>query len=186
MLPSTFSFRQVYKKDFAEEIATSYQPGNYHRVNIGDMLDGRYEVLQKIGVGRFSTVWLANKLESHYFHDLTNGRTHRLVALKVLAHEKGAHELEVMLRINHFGQDGKPGSRNVIKLLDHFEINGPNGKHLCLVLEYMWHTVADFLRSYGDEPELRLAFAKIISQQLLEGLSFLHGSRIMHNGNSIK
>ena len=68
--PSSFPFRQVFKKDYAEEAAMAYQPGKLHRVNIGDMLNGHYEVLQKIGVGEFSTVWLASDLRYSLFYAL--------------------------------------------------------------------------------------------------------------------
>lgn len=43
----------------AEEISL-YCPGGYHPIHIGDFLrDGRYHILQKLGFGSFSTVWLA-------------------------------------------------------------------------------------------------------------------------------
>jgi serine/threonine-protein kinase SRPK3 len=34
-------------------------PGGYHRVVIGDIFNERYVVLEKLGWGHFSTVWLA-------------------------------------------------------------------------------------------------------------------------------
>lgn len=37
-----------------------YKPGGYHLVSIGDRFDnGRYEVLQHLGHGLYSTVWKA-------------------------------------------------------------------------------------------------------------------------------
>lgn len=35
-----------------------YRPGGYHPMDIGDILDGRYEVIAKLGWGSSSTVWL--------------------------------------------------------------------------------------------------------------------------------
>jgi serine/threonine protein kinase len=37
----------------------AYHIGGYHPVHLGDVLNGRYSVLRKIGYGSFSTVWLA-------------------------------------------------------------------------------------------------------------------------------
>lgn len=34
-------------------------PGGYHLVKIGDLFNGRYHVIRKLGWGHFSTVWLA-------------------------------------------------------------------------------------------------------------------------------
>lgn len=33
--------------------------GGYHHVKIGDLFNGRYHVIRKLGWGHFSTVWLA-------------------------------------------------------------------------------------------------------------------------------
>lgn len=41
------------------EWGESYRPGGSHPVQLGDILDGRYEILCKLGYGSFATVWLA-------------------------------------------------------------------------------------------------------------------------------
>ena len=33
--------------------------GGYHHVKIGDLYNGKYHVIRKLGWGHFSTVWLA-------------------------------------------------------------------------------------------------------------------------------
>lgn len=33
-------------------------PGGYYPVKIGDLFNGRYHVVRKLGWGHFSTVWL--------------------------------------------------------------------------------------------------------------------------------
>jgi hypothetical protein len=43
-----------------EETLDVYGPGGFHPVRLGDIFGGRYEVVQKIGFGRESTVWLAD------------------------------------------------------------------------------------------------------------------------------
>jgi serine/threonine-protein kinase SRPK3 len=72
--------------------------------------------------------------------------------------------------------------RHVIELLDHFEHTGPNGTHLCLVLELMWRDVGSFVAGHYDWPDIRTAIAKAIATQALIGLETLRQSGIMHNG----
>jgi hypothetical protein len=45
-----------------EEGRDAYQPGGYHPVYIGDVYADKYEVMSKIGYGRYSTVWLVKDL----------------------------------------------------------------------------------------------------------------------------
>lgn len=45
--------------DGAETIE-HYQPGGYHPVMIGDVLHKRYQIVDKLGYGGYSTVWLAH------------------------------------------------------------------------------------------------------------------------------
>ena len=42
-----------------EEDMSEYKPGGYHPVVIGERYLNRYTVIQKLGWGQFSTVWLA-------------------------------------------------------------------------------------------------------------------------------
>lgn len=41
-----------------EEGRESYCHGGFHPVHLGDVFDGHYEVLRKLGYGLYSTVWL--------------------------------------------------------------------------------------------------------------------------------
>lgn len=43
---------------FSEENLRQYRVGGYHPVSIGDIFDGRYEVVRKLGFGQRATVWL--------------------------------------------------------------------------------------------------------------------------------
>ena len=40
-----------------------YRPGGYHPVHLGDVYDGRYKVIHKLGFGTYSTVWLARDIK---------------------------------------------------------------------------------------------------------------------------
>lgn len=49
-----------------------YKPGGYHQVDIGDILQDRYRILNKLGHGTYSTSWLVRDTKSR-----------KLVALQV-------------------------------------------------------------------------------------------------------
>lgn len=46
-----------------DEGLDDYKKGGYHPIFIGEVLMGRYVVLQKLGWGHFSTVWLARDVK---------------------------------------------------------------------------------------------------------------------------
>lgn len=55
---SDLSKSSIDSEDDEQEDSKDYCKGGYHHVNIGDMLNGRYKILRKVGWGHFSTVWL--------------------------------------------------------------------------------------------------------------------------------
>ena len=46
-----------------EETHDSISKERYHPVRIGDIVNNQYQVLDKLGYGLESTVWLANDIE---------------------------------------------------------------------------------------------------------------------------
>lgn len=48
--------------DDTEDIFYMYRPGGFHPVHLGDLLDGRFEVVHKLGHGGHATVWLCQEL----------------------------------------------------------------------------------------------------------------------------
>jgi serine/threonine-protein kinase SRPK3 len=71
-----------------------------------------------------------------------------------------------------------------MQLLDHFYIEGPNGKHECLVLEFLGPSVADLLDVRFDDERLPGTLAKTSVQQALAGLAYLHKYNIGHGGTA--
>lgn len=45
-----------------EEMFSDYSTGRYYPVNIGEVLESRYQVVGKLGFGTTSTVWLTHDL----------------------------------------------------------------------------------------------------------------------------
>jgi serine/threonine-protein kinase SRPK3 len=102
------------------------------------------------------------------------------VALKVNAAKAGYRELRILLRL----KEKRCYPENIIKLLDHFEHTGPNGLHLCLVLELMLGDVDNFMGGIGRYawPKIRAKVIKEVAKQVLKGLEALAQLGITHNG----
>jgi serine/threonine-protein kinase SRPK3 len=50
-----------------DEGIADYKIGGYHPVHIGEVLVDRYLIVQKLGWGHFSTVWLTRDLKYQTF-----------------------------------------------------------------------------------------------------------------------
>ncbi|KLJ08549.1 hypothetical protein EMPG_16024 [Blastomyces silverae] len=102
----------------------------------------------------------------------------RYVALKILKADESNNnkELEILLKLSASGLD-HPGKCHVIELLDHFELNGSNGTHLCLVFPAM---LSDGEAMGASRRPRQAAYVRAISKQLLLGLDFIHELGIIH------
>ena len=67
-------------------------------------------------------------------------------------------------------------------MLDHFQLDGPNGTHDCLVLELLGPSVPDLLDAHFRGERLPGKLAKKIAKQVLLGLDYLHQQKIGHGG----
>ncbi|XP_038719101.1 SRSF protein kinase 1-like isoform X1 [Tripterygium wilfordii] len=148
-----------------DEGIDSYRKGGYHAVRVGDTFNGaRYVAQRKLGWGQFSTVWLAYDTRSSSF-----------VALKIQKSaaqfvQAALHEIEVLSAI----ANGDPSnSKCVVRLIDHFKHTGPNGQHLCMVLEFLGNSLLRLVR-YNRYKGLALNKVREICKCILTGLDYLH------------
>jgi serine/threonine-protein kinase SRPK3 len=106
------------------------------------------------------------------------------VALKILTADAPRHECAVLQKITKRSQFA--GAQHIIQMLDYFELNGPHGNHLCLVLELLSQSVLVLCEGFKDQPDVRLSLVKRISNQVLQGVDFLERAcGLMHNGKYI-
>ncbi|KAJ0417398.1 kinase-like domain-containing protein [Aspergillus carlsbadensis] len=147
-----------------EETLPTYQPEKYYPVTQGEVLNGRYQTLAKIGYGVTSTVWLAKDLIT---------ATH--VVLKVYTTgQNGDTERELHMY------------KHMKSLLDHFYVHGPDGRHVCLVHEPLGTTV-DVLLMLSPGRVMTLDVMKPGIRQLLIALDFLHSEcGIIHTDLQLK
>ncbi|CAI7592512.1 unnamed protein product [Penicillium discolor] len=162
-----------------EEGTQAYRPGGFHPVYIGDVFKDRYKVLNKIGYGVYSTVWLVRDLQP-----TKPGLENEFRALKVLSAEcydgtqAPIFEREILTHLRN-GDQEQMGYDHVCHMVDDFEHSGPNGTHVCLVFELMGET----LRSFGAwfiENRLPNYVMRRFTIQLLLVLDFAHEHNVIH------
>lgn len=78
-----------------------------------------------------------------------------------------------------------PMSKHVIALLNHFEHQRPNGKHICIITEALSASVSNFLKtclkySHGLWTFFLKLIVKRILRQVLMGICFLYSYGIIH------
>uniref|UniRef100_A0A7N6F835 non-specific serine/threonine protein kinase n=1 Tax=Anabas testudineus TaxID=64144 RepID=A0A7N6F835_ANATE len=159
--------------DDEQEDPNDYCRGGYHHVKIGDLFNGRYHVIRKLGWGHFSTVWLSWDIQEK-----------RFVAMKVVKSaehytETALDEIKLLRSVRNT-DPSDPNREKVVQLLDDFKISGMNGTHVCMVFEVLgYHLLKWIIKS--NYQGLPLPCVKSIIRQVLQGLDYLHTKcRIIH------
>ncbi|KAH8400826.1 hypothetical protein KR009_001206 [Drosophila setifemur] len=156
-----------------QELKKDYCKGGYHPVNIGDLFQGRYHVIRKLGWGHFSTVWLCWDLQEK-----------RYVAIKIVKSaphfaETAKDEIKI-LRTVRKTDPSNPRRQKTVQMLDDFKITGVNGTHICMVFEVLGDNLLKLIRK-SNYRGIPLANVKTITRQVLEGLDYLHSCcKIIH------
>lgn len=164
-----------------------YSSGGYHPIEIGDVLHHRFKIVDKLGYGGFSTVWLAR-----------DGLLQSYVAVKVnvsgrgglIPHERRppGHTEAATLRAmaaSLINQQLDPslllGSKAVPKLLGEFKIHGPNGTHPCQVItparQDLW------IASLCNKSLFRIKVARVLAARLIGAVAFVHSRGYVHGGS---
>ncbi|PGH28124.1 hypothetical protein AJ80_00014 [Polytolypa hystricis UAMH7299] len=151
-----------------EESLPEYDADLYYPVYIGQVFCDRYQVAGKLGYGVTSTVWLAR--------DLVEPDDPGYVALKiyVTGYMQSNNEVAIYEHINAVSaKTAHVGSKDIRKFLSSFELEGPHGKHTCIIQQALGITM-DHLLSYLPNRTMTLEAAKPFLRKLLIGLAFLH------------
>ncbi|KAM4676157.1 SRSF protein kinase 2 isoform 5-T5 [Discoglossus pictus] len=159
--------------DEEQEDPADYCKGGYHPVKIGDLFNGRYHVIRKLGWGHFSTVWLCWDMQGK-----------RFVAMKVVKSAQHYTETALdeikLLRCVRESDPGDPNKDMVVQLIDDFKISGMNGIHVCMVFEVLGHHLLKWIIK-SNYQGLPIRCVKSIIRQVLQGLDYLHSKcKIIH------
>uniref|UniRef100_A0A4W3HAH2 non-specific serine/threonine protein kinase n=2 Tax=Callorhinchus milii TaxID=7868 RepID=A0A4W3HAH2_CALMI len=159
--------------DEEQEDPSDYCKGGYHHVKIGDLFNGRYHVIRKLGWGHFSTVWLCWDIQGK-----------RFVAMKVVKSaehytETALDEIKLLKSVRN-SDPCDPNKEMVVQLLDDFKISGVNGTHVCMVFEVLGHHLLKWIIK-SNYQGLPISCVKSIIRQVLQGLDYLHSKcKIIH------
>ncbi|KAK7931531.1 kinase-like domain-containing protein [Apiospora marii] len=164
-------YRELPEDELKEhEDKERYRPGGFHPIMPGDRLghEGRYKVVDKLGWGYGSTVWLCRDSDSHFWR-----------AVKVLQ-AKDSNEENQELKIFKLLEDidREELERNHIELPEcYFWQDGPNGKHLCFVSKLVAAMDSSPPSGYGLHSPTMLID---LCFQLTSAVKYLHEKGICH------
>ena len=134
-----------------------------------------------MGWGHFSTVWMCRDSAS------TSSSSPSYVAMKIqksASHYREAafDEIELLGCIQTASKSEsfkkecnqtKNSTVGVVLLLDHFEHNGPNGKHVCMIFEMLGENLLKVIKNY-DYRGISIPVVQNLTKQICQGLDFLH------------
>nr|CEG04503.1 unnamed protein product [Fusarium clavum] len=156
---SRFECPQVGDSD--SEYPEAYETGGLHPVHLGDLYDNdRYRIVHKIGFGDNSVIWLARDSVLSSWVALKIVRADQ--SYKIERDMAGCHNILFRFTDPHF-----------ITYKRYFHIEGPNGRHLCLVLPFCGPSLDSMDR-------LHPLWVRIYSIRAAALLSILHRRNICH------
>ncbi|KAG6031391.1 hypothetical protein E4U41_007583 [Claviceps citrina] len=134
-------------KTIEEEDIPGYKPEYFYPVELGEVIDERFQTVTKLGYGSCSTIWLARDLQDH-----------RYLTLKFYVHNcPHQRELPFYERLRKLLPSQHPGAGRIRHLLGHLEIKGPDGTHSVLIHDVSQMSLRDmnavFERSRGFNEE---------------------------------
>ena len=154
IIADEFDRNSSYSEDEGIE---DYKKGGYHPVFIGEILNGRYVILQKLGWGHFSTVWLSRDIKFNTFVAIKvqKSASHYLEAAfdEVEILQKAvtqANNPEFIKDLKEFykGEKSEFGvdDCHVVQLLNAFIYQGPYGRHFCMVFEILGVNLLEIIK----------------------------------------
>jgi serine/threonine-protein kinase SRPK3 len=155
-----------------------YERGGYHPVLINDLLHNRYRVVDKLGYGGYSTVWLAR-----------DERIKRHVAVKVVIANLSPfrRETEVLraLRSSRLSSHAPTSPdlnacTTLPSVLDAFDVHGPNGTHACYILT----PAQGSLKDASSSRLYKIQVARVLAAKLATAVAFVHSCGFVHGGLS--
>lgn len=164
--------RVEYNWIIGVETLEEYQPGGYHPVMIGDVLHNRYRIVDKLGHGGYSTVWLAR-----------DTALKRYIALKVNTADAHPREATVLGALSKPSSSPPTHGRSLIPVVfDEFEIQGPNGTHAC----YTTAPAQCNVREISFSRLFPLDVARALCYGLTQAVAYTHSHGYVHGGSSLR
>ncbi|RAH44560.1 protein kinase [Aspergillus brunneoviolaceus CBS 621.78] len=129
-----------------------YQPGGYH----------------PLGHGTYSTIWLARDERSRIY-----------VAVKVCTADSKPPEIDVILELSKPPLLSDIGRTLIPSILNKFNIQDPNGEHICLVTKPARMSLSD--AKNGSWINIcQLEVARVLAAQLAIAIHYIHSRDFVH------
>ncbi|KAK3296636.1 kinase domain-containing protein [Chaetomium fimeti] len=160
--------RPAYNPISDVEYLEYYIPGGYHPVTIGDVLRARYRVVDKLGFGGYSTVWLAQDTKLGCY-----------VAVKVGIVKSPPRETAILRDLATPLPVPPPaslGHSSIPVPLDEFEVKGPNGTHPC----YTMALAQCDLRTASYSQLFQIDVARALCGGVALAVAYLHARGYAH------
>lgn len=143
----------------------------YYGYRIGEVLDGRYEVIASHGKGVFSSVVRAKDLKAG------KGELEE-VAIKIIRNNEtmykaGQEELIILKKLVGADPEDK---RHCVRFLSSFKFRN----HLCLVFESLHMNLREVLKKFGRNIGLKLTAVRAYAKQLFIALKHLKNCGVLH------
>ncbi|KAF1912614.1 kinase-like domain-containing protein [Ampelomyces quisqualis] len=141
-----------------------YEPGGYHPVLIDELLHNRYRILDKLGYGGYSTIWLARDETLKCY-----------VAVKIGISNPSDSHAPAVSHVN--------ACTALPSILDAFDIHGPNGTHTCYTLTPAQGSLkeASFSRLFPTQVARALAAKLATAVAFVHSRGFVHGDLHLRN-----
>ena len=158
--------------DTQNERAKDYRKGGYHPVAVGELYNKRYRVVQKLGWGYFSTVWLV--------WDYDYSRFSAMKVQKSAQHYRDAamDEIKLLSEIMQ-GSETLGESCGCARMTDFFDHKGPNGLHVVMIFDVLGENLLKLIERY-EYRGIPIPIVKNIARQVLVGLNYIHSLNIIH------
>lgn len=151
-----------------------YEPGGYHPVVMDGLLHNRYRIVDKLGFGGYSTIWLAR-----------DETVQRYVAVKIgiSTPSPPRREFEILRALHGSGPSSQAGPNAPVctalpSIFDAFDVRGPNGTHTCYTLTPAQGNLkeASFSRLFP------IQVARALAAELTTAVAFVHSRGFVHGG----
>ncbi|KAF5599293.1 kinase domain-containing protein [Fusarium pseudoanthophilum] len=142
----------------------------FHPTQAGDVLDGRFKAIAKLGFGAGSTVWLAENLK---FTKFWSSAIPRYVSIKIPTIDSNASGESKRSKLISSTNPSHPGLAFIRLPIDEFQLEGPQGTHFCLVYKPMRETLYHWQRRLPEQ-RLPLPLFKSYVFLILQALDYLH------------
>ena len=126
----------------------------------GELLNGKYLLITKIGSGAFATVWLS-----------LNTQTNKYFAIKIQDADEFENGIDEVDLLKTFSKEKCP---YINTLIEHFIYKVNGGSHVCMVFELLAGSLYDIIRVGKYSCGLPLGTVKLIVKQLLVAMDIIN------------